>query len=135
MPRKPAAEPESPVQRSAPAGVGPRALAFWGRTVEDFELTDAELELLAEVVLTMTEIDALRALLDDGLKVAGSVGQVRIHPGVNEIRQHRALLARLLAALALPGEDVAPETQTTKDARSAANIRWEMTRRREAAHG
>src|SRR4051812_32631839 len=92
--------------RAAPPGLSARAAGFWARTVADYELSDAELELLAESVVTMTEIDSLReALKVDGVTVAGSRGQRRVHPAVNEIRQHRMALARLLKSVALPADE------------------------------
>jgi hypothetical protein len=64
--------------------------------------------------------------------VDGSAGQRRIHPAVNELRQARQLLARLLAQLGLPDESgqAVVETFETKRARSAANERWRMERQR-----
>lgn len=126
---------EAPSGHAEPPNLSERARAFWVRSVEDYDLTDAEAELLAEAAHTMTEIDTLRAALDaDGLTVAGSTGQKRVHPAVNEIRQHRMALARLLKAVDLPGAEE-PESWTTKNAREAARARWAMDRSRRPAHG
>ena len=134
-PSKPAAapqrRPDAPVAPTPPAGLSPRAASFWAKSAADFELTDGEAELLAEAAYLLTEIDGLRnALARDGLTVAGASGQPRVHPAVNEVRQHRMALMRLLKALDLPAEDEHPESQTSKDARAAANARWAMERGR-----
>lgn len=114
-------------------GLGARGSAFWRDCVEAYDLSDSELQLLGEAAHMIGEIDSLRAALaTDGVTVEGSRGQSRVHPAVNEIRQHRLALARLLKAIDLPGEDVVPETQTTRDARAAANARWSMQRARQA---
>lgn len=113
-----------------PPGMSVRAKAFWGRVVAEYDLADDEVELLAEAVHTMTEIDDLRARLEvDGLTVLGSTGQTRVHPAVNEIRQHRMALARLLKAVDLPSEDE-EESWATKNARAAARSRWDMEKGR-----
>jgi hypothetical protein len=110
--------------RQVPPDLSSRAAGFWARTVDNYDLTDGELELLAECVVTMSEIDALReALAADGVTVAGSRGQRRVHPAVGEVRQHRMALARLLKAIALPAEDES-ESWATKNARAAALARW-----------
>lgn len=114
-------------ERPAPDGLTGRAADFWHRILAQYDLLDAEVELLVEACWTMSEVDQLRATLAaDGVTVAGSTGQRRVHPAVNEVRQHRLALARLLKQLALPDDE--PETQTTKAARSAANVRWAMAR-------
>lgn len=122
--------PDRQPGRREPDGVTARAADFWRRTVVEYDLTDSELELLAEAVNTMTEIDDLRAALEaDGLTVKGSTGQQRVHPAVNEIRQHRLALSRLIKAIHLPAEDESDDW-TTKNAKAAARARWDRERGR-----
>jgi len=53
-----------------------------------------------------SDLDALTAAIkSDGVTVKGSTGQTRTHPAINEVRQHRLALGRLLAQLALPNID------------------------------
>lgn len=126
-------EPQNgPQERPAPDGLTDRAGAFWDRILAEYDLSEAEVELLVEACWTMTEVDHLRAALEvSGLTVAGSMGQPRVHPAVAEVRQHRLALARLLKQMALPDDE--PESQTTKAARAAANVRWDLARRRGGA--
>lgn len=126
--------PEGHPERLAPSGLSERACEFWARIQDEFEPSDAETELLVEVVQTITEIDSLKAALTaDGVSVQGSMGQKRVHPAVNEIRQHRMALARLLKQLDLGDEE--PETEATKAARRAAQARWSQSRGRDRARG
>lgn len=123
-------------ERVEPSGLGDRASAFWRVIVAEFDLSDAEVELLTEAAWMLTEIDSLRAALErDGVTVAGSAGQRRVHPAVGEIRQHRLALARLVKVLDLPLEEVESESWESKNARQAANTRWAMARARQAGNG
>ncbi|PYF99257.1 Phage terminase, small subunit [Georgenia satyanarayanai] len=90
----------------APVGLKARGRRFWKETLEDFELTDGELNLLAEVCRTLDTLDLLAATIaKDGTTTAGSQGQIVMHPAVSEARQQRLALHRLLAALALPDDE------------------------------
>jgi len=75
---------------------------------------------------TLDEIDALTAAIArDGVTVPGSAGQTRTHPAINEVRQHRLALGRLLAQLALPDLDGASIPKPTSlRASHAARTRW-----------
>ena len=103
-----------------------RGRAFWRDTAAGFYLERGELELLAEVCRTLDEIDALAAAIArDGPTVPGSAGQTRTHPAINEVRQHRLALGRLLAQLALPDLDGASIPKPTSlRASHAARTRW-----------
>jgi hypothetical protein len=121
--RKPAAPPQL-----KPAGRGRR---FWRATVTRCELTDAELQLLAEACSTLDLIDTLTDVLKrDGPIAAGSKGQPVASPAVQEVRLQRHLLAKLVSCLALPDpedeEPARPGGWTTPAAtgRLAALRRW-----------
>lgn len=79
---------------------------------------------------TADRIEELDRLVErDGLMVAGSKGQSRLHPAVQEARMARAELSRLLDRLQLPvsadGEDERPKDPMKQ---RAANRRWAMER-------
>lgn len=109
-----------------PSGLQARGRRFWSATVKTYTLTDSELSLLLEACRLMDECEDLRdAITSDGLTVAGSTGQPRVHPAVGELRQHRLALGRLLSQLALPDEeDEALPTPLQARGRAAASKRW-----------
>lgn len=119
---------------ATPKGLKVRGRGFWQRTVKAFDLSDLELELLAEVCRLLDEVDELRASVEaEGMTVKGSTGQLRVHPAVGELRQHRLALGRLLAQLELPDEEgESLPSPTVARGRKAANRRWAPHRAAEA---
>ena len=105
---------------------GPRGERFHDAAIANYELTDSELELLAEVCRSLDVIDGLNAAIArDGLTVEGASGQVRVHPAVAEVRSTGLAVARLLALLRLPDEQgAAIPTGTVLRAQRAAESRW-----------
>jgi hypothetical protein len=88
-----------------PAGLSTGGRAFWRAVVSKFELVDHELVILKEACRTIDLLDGFQAAIDrDGPVLAWGEG-VRAHPAAPELRQHRIALARLLAALGIPGEE------------------------------
>lgn len=74
----------------------------------------------------MDDLDNLAAsVAEQGVMVLGSTKQTVVHPGLTEALGQRAVLHRLLAALALPDEDGAavPSAQNIRAKRAAAS-RW-----------
>lgn len=114
-----------------PAGMGPRGRRFWRATLAEFELGDAERELLAECCRTLDDLDRLAAMVaEHGATVKGSTGQVVVNPALTEARGQRAILHRLVAALQLPDPDgkVTPAA-TSQRGKAAARARWSGTAR------
>jgi len=103
-----------------------RGQAFYDRTMESFELTDAELELLNECARLLDELETLKKQLDkDGVTLTMPSGIVKAHPFLAEVRSHRITLSRILAQLNLPdesGEVLATATQIR--GRQNAAKRW-----------
>lgn len=124
-PDRAVAEPQIP---RAPAGLKARGRRFWRQVlvVDDIELTSSELLLLEEVCRTLDTLDVLnKSLVADGPKVEGSKGQPVAHPALNELRQQRIVLGRILSQLALPDEvGAALPSLTEARARRAAESRW-----------
>jgi hypothetical protein len=110
-----------------PAGLRAPGKRLWVAVVNKYVLTAAEVEMLGQACRTADELDrlerAVRALPE--LTVQGSMGQIRPHPLLAEVRAHRLLLERLTSALCLPNEDeeVGP-TPGQKHGRRAINARW-----------
>jgi hypothetical protein len=117
-----------------PAELEASGKQLWDSVVGPYVLTPAELSVLAEAARTADELDrlerAVRALPD--LMVAGSTGQPRPHPLLEEVRRHRQLLERLCVSLALPSVDEKEGLGAAgRHARRAAVARWQ----READYG
>lgn len=113
--------------------------ALWSAVGDDdLELRPDELAILAEACSTKDTIAALvEATASAPAMVDGSKGQQVVHPGLQELRQQRQLLATLLKQLSLPypaDEDGEPENGTgnpnwdgltaEQRARKAAGKRW-----------
>jgi len=110
----------------APKGLQTRGRTFWDSTLEQFELSDAELAVLLEACRTMDDLDRLAGVVaESGAMSVGSQGQPVVNPALTEARGQRTVLHRLLAALALPDPDGAtiPTTATLR-AKKAAATRW-----------
>lgn len=109
-----------------PTGLAARGRRYWQTTTEAFELTDSETEILLEVCRTLDDLDRLSAAIaKNGAMVAGSAGQPVVNPALTEARGQRAILHRLVSALALPDDDGhAVPTATHTRAATAAAARW-----------
>lgn len=106
-----------------PDGLGKRGRQLWRSIARDFELSDAELEILAEACSTADLIDRLaEQLSSEELVVAGSRGQTALHPAASEIRQQRALLAQLIAKLSLRDDD--DDSAAARLGQRGAQARW-----------
>lgn len=117
-----------------PTKLSAKARAIWNGITDDYELRADELRVLEDACREVDLIERLeKELAASDLIVEGSQGQPVASPLVQEIRQHRATLARLFAALKLPadeggtgsGEGVGPGGgDASRSARAAAQARW-----------
>jgi phage terminase small subunit len=108
-----------------PAKLGAKAKRLWRDVADEYELRADELRVLEDICREVDLIEKLQKELDKPatqLIVRGSMGQPVANPLVQELRQHRSVVARLLAGLKLPDEEAAAERSTS--AREAANARW-----------
>ena len=121
----------------APSGLGRPGRALWRSIAGPYELKPDELRMLEDACRTADLVARLEdAAAQDGPIAAGSMGQPVINPALPELRQQRALLARLLADLALPfpdedqdqgadpGRTVVLRQARSALARKAARARW-----------
>jgi hypothetical protein len=93
---------------------------MWRAFDARYEFSPAEEQLLIEACRTLDLLDALEGdLLDRGLTVSGSRGQPVQNPSIPTLGQHRAVLTRLLAALA-PQEEASPSMSASR----LAQQRW-----------
>jgi hypothetical protein len=114
-----------------PAGLGRAGSTLWRSIVAAYFLSAGERAMLHLAAKQADSLAGLEAqLATEGMTVAGSKGQPRMHPAVAELRQGRLALSRLLASLALPGDDeTAGRTPTSRHAQRAASIRWSRVAR------
>ncbi|MFJ5306126.1 hypothetical protein [Streptomyces sp. NPDC088350] len=115
-----------------PDGLGEASLSLWQEVQGTFELGPGETALLVEACRTVDELEAMGLALAAGpALVQGSTGQPKASPLFAEARAHRLVLGKLLEQMALPdeGEDVG-RTPNQERASKAANVRWDLERRR-----
>jgi hypothetical protein len=107
-----------------------RGADFFDSVTAEYDLSKVELQLLSEACKTLDDLEKLaEALETDGVVVAGSTGQKRANPLIQEIRQHRLLAGKLLSQLDLPddqGETLATPLQARARSagRAGAKVRW-----------
>lgn len=117
---------------SAPEGLADAGRDLWARITEGYELSADELALLGQACRTLDELESIGSSLAAGpVIVHGSTGQPKASALFAEARAHRLVLAKLLDQLALPaeGEEVG-KTPAQERASKAANVRWDLDRRR-----
>lgn len=114
-----------------PAGLKAQGKALWSSIVNDidegWELDSRDLALLREAALIADQLADLDAVLKrDGMTIAGSRGQIVVHPALSEARQLRLAALRLLGALELVDPALANRnaTHSSRRARKAAEARW-----------
>lgn len=108
-----------------PEGLGAKALVVWTEISEGYDLRIDELRVLEDACREIDLIERLEGeLLHADLIVTGSMGQPVASPLVQELRQHRGVLARLLGWLKLPDEEAPAKGNTSASARQAAMARW-----------
>ncbi len=122
------AAPEKP-----PASLGRAGRALWRDVRQTYGITDHDGRILEAACATADVLDHLdRVVASEGVMSTGSKGQPVVHPAVQEARQQRLALGRLLAQLALPDLDQSGEVIRSPRqlrAQRAAQERWRQHRR------
>lgn len=112
---------------TAPKGLGTKSRKLWRQITTEFALRADELRILEEACREVDTVERLQEAIDAedfSLITRGSQGQDVANPLLGEIRQHRAILARLLAALRLPDAEEEAGQSRSSAARSLAQARW-----------
>ncbi|MEU0847726.1 hypothetical protein ABZ387_07125 [Streptomyces flaveolus] len=108
-----------------PEGLGAKALVVWNEISGGYDLRVDELRVLEDACREIDLIERLEGELRGAeLIVVGSMGQPVANPLVQELRQHRGVLARLLGWLKLPDEEEPAKNNASASARQAAMARW-----------
>jgi hypothetical protein len=110
-------------------GLGTAGKRAWRAATDEFVFSGPELEVLRTLCRLLDELARVETAIaeTDSLIVAGSTGQPKAHPLLEEARRHRATLARLVAALGLP--------ESLAQSRETAPGEVVPIRRRRRAHG
>jgi hypothetical protein len=109
----------------APTKLGPKARKVWTEITGVYDLRTDELLVLEDCCREIDIVERLEEEFRDApTMVKGSMGQLVASPMLQELRQHRAVVARLLKQLNLPDEDGRQGQSTSDLARKAANARW-----------
>jgi P27 family predicted phage terminase small subunit len=123
---------EQPGRPTPPKSLGKAGAELWSQIVsalaEDWQLDNRELAVLLEACRTADEMVPLREAVEAEPITTGSKGQAVVHPAQQELRQLRAVQARLLGSLELA--DPSTDSITTRRARKAATSRWHGERLR-----
>ncbi len=111
--------------REIPAGLGARGESLWAHVFDAYQLGPDEVEVLVELCRTVDMAEVLAVECLERPMVEGRFGRT-VNPAVRELRQQRAEMRHLAAALGLPDSTGKPniESGNTKRARRAANARW-----------
>lgn len=111
---------------AAPRPFGDAGQAFFDQVTAEFDLSVTEQRTLVDVCREIDLVERLQVALDhEPLIVHGSQGQPVASPLVQELRQHRSVLDRLLRSLALPTDDGDAATGSrSSTARERAMQRW-----------
>lgn len=90
-----------------------------------WELSEREVALLTLACHQIDDLARLEVVIEkEGPMAVGSAGQPTVHPAVQEARQGRLAISRLLGGLQLPDDDVRPQTSASVRGRDAARARW-----------
>lgn len=107
------------------------ARRMWDDITTRWELRPDEVRLLEDACREATILDKIeRELAGADYVMPGSQKQLRAHPLLSEVRQHRVAMAQLLSKLNLPDEEADARAQTARSehASIAATSRWGLTR-------
>lgn len=99
-------------------------VAISAAVAEDCELDEREQAILALACRQADDLARLEQVIAaEGATTTGSTGQVVIHPALQEARQARQAIGRLLAALDLT-EELGSRAAASTRGRRAAQARW-----------
>ena len=112
--------------RKPPPRLSKSARTLWDDVTSKWDLRPDELRLLEDACREASLVDRIERELGPDLLTPGSTGQVRAHPLLGEVRQHRVAMSQLLSRLNLPDADAEVRAQDarTQHARLAAVARW-----------
>jgi phage terminase small subunit len=112
-----------------PGQLGAAGRAFWRSIVAAYELSPAEVAMLAQACRVIDLLERIDAqLVAEDLTVAGSRGQERAHPLLTAAVEQRRSLESLTNALSLPMPNEIEGRRRSPAATAAAQARWRERR-------
>jgi hypothetical protein len=112
----------------APTTLGAAGRALWAAVVAGLEFASHELSILELAARQADDLALIEAAIaEHGAVVTGSKGQPVLNGAMQEARQARASIARLIKQLDIPDEDK-PERSPSEAGRHAAQARWRARR-------
>jgi uncharacterized protein with PIN domain len=114
---------------SVPRGLSKRAGRLWRAVLAEYDLSEAEFEVLRCACEALDRADEAGAIVSrEGVVVLDRYGSPKVHPAADLEARSRALFARLVAQLGVKVAEV--ESAGTRQARKAATARWSTHQRR-----
>lgn len=113
--------------RRAPVGLMARGRRMWDDVTGAFDLSRAEVELLAEACRALDDVERLASLVRRARRDKDVTGELTCS---RELRLQRTALGRLLAQLGIPdADDEAMLSPAQRQAQRAANTMWDNVRK------
>lgn len=104
-----------------PEHTGPSGRALWDHLIE-FEPEEHEITLIREAVRTVDLLDRLEDIIRTEGPIVATPQGPKANPAAVEARQQRITLARIIAALRIPGEDDAPMSRRAQRRHGARGV-------------
>jgi Phage terminase, small subunit len=105
----------------APTGLSARSRRLWTAVIDEYVLSEAELELLRSALVSLDRADdAAKLLQRDGLTTTDRYGGLRPHPAVEIESKNRAMFGRFVAQL---GIKAVPEAKRRAGAKPGPRAR------------
>lgn len=121
-----------------PTALGAAGKRLWTTLIDDvpasWQLGARDLDTLEDACAIEDTIAALeKSIKRDGEVLVSDKGGHRVNPAVTEVRQCRVAKMRLLAQVDL--EERTVSTPTQRRAQNAANVRWDLERKKRGRRG
>ncbi|MBI4898738.1 MAG: hypothetical protein HY827_10290 [Actinobacteria bacterium] len=111
-----------------PDGLGNAGKKLWSAMHADlpdgWEFSKRELVQLEMAAHQADDLARLETEIRKGTTRKGSMGQTALNGAIQEARQARAAVDRLIGRLAIPDESGTPRTTASEIGRKAARARW-----------
>lgn len=115
----------------APNHLGTKGKSLWHSIVTEYDLGPDDLRILEDACREADLIQRMDERIGEPtfrFEVKGSTNQTRTNPLIQEVRQHRTVLARLLGSLRLRelDGDTTGTPAAPASAREEAAVRWRL---------